>query len=53
LPEAQPAVAAYLACGTQWRAGFSGRTGLDYPACLAVIRLRLPQWRRDWPDCAQ
>lgn len=33
-------------CGTQWRHGFGGPTGLDYTAVLAALRtLRLPRDR--------
>lgn len=35
-------------CGTQWRAGISGATGLDYTAVIASLRtLRLKQERFD------
>lgn len=37
-----------MACATQWRSGFGGRTGLDYGACMGVLRMRLPQWRADF-----
>jgi len=26
----------FLICGTQWRTGFAGPVGLDYPACRAA-----------------
>lgn len=45
LPDAEPAVAAYMAVSTQWRTdGY--RTGLDYTACIASLKLHLPRWRR-------
>jgi hypothetical protein len=51
LPESEPAIAAYLACSTQWRAGSGGRTGLDYPACeLATRALRDRLALAPWPE---
>lgn len=49
IPEALPGVLAYDAVRTQWRrAGTSGvRTGLDYAACLPVLRLLLARWAAD------
>lgn len=38
LPEAQPGVAAYLVCATQWRvSGMGSRTGLDYGSCRVAL----------------
>jgi len=42
-------VAAFLAVLTQWRHGFAGRTGLDYSACITVLAMHLPRWRRESP----
>lgn len=41
--------AAYLAVQTQWRtAGMAGaRVGLDYGACLPVLRLQRDRWQAD------
>lgn len=50
LPESQPAVAAYMKCATQWRVGFSGRVGLDYTACMDVLRRNFPRWREQHPQ---
>lgn len=47
LPDAEAGVAAYMAVSTQWRAGFGGRTGLDYNAVLCALKLHLRAWRRD------
>lgn len=44
LPESQPGVAAYMKCATQWRVGFGGRVGLDYTACMDVLRRNFPRW---------
>lgn len=49
LPENRPALRAYDHCGTQWRVGFGGATGLDYPACLAVLDRYVPQWNQQQP----
>lgn len=38
-PENWSAVDLFLRCQTQWRMGIDGRSGLDYPAVLAVGRL--------------
>ena len=46
LPEAEPGVAAYMAVATQWRVGFAGRSGMDYTAVIATLKLHLPKWRR-------
>jgi hypothetical protein len=46
LPDCQPGVVAYQVCATQWRQGFAGRTGLDYPACIATLQLYLPRWQQ-------
>ena len=46
LPDAAAGVVAYSACATQWRYGGMGsRTGMDYPACLALLDRYLPQWQ--------
>lgn len=45
LPEAERGVAAFAACATQWRQGFSGRTGLDYAGCVAALTALAPLWR--------
>jgi hypothetical protein len=50
LPESQPGVAAYIKCSTQWRMGFGGRTGLDYPACIQMLKINRAQWRKDMPN---
>lgn len=44
-PEHEATVCAFLACATQWRrAGLAGvRTGLDYAAVDAVLRLTVPR----------
>lgn len=49
IPEAIPGVLAYGAVHTQWRrAGTRGaRAGLDYTACMPVLRLLLARWERD------
>lgn len=58
LPDAQRGALAYALCRTQWRYAPSGTpTGLDYPACMAVLRLQreacgiaradLPEWFAD------
>lgn len=40
-PENERALALFLACRTQWRAGpMGGVLGLDYPGVLAVMRIR-------------
>lgn len=49
LPDAQPGIAAYIKCGTQWRNTFGGRTGLDYPACIQTLKLARREWRKDTP----
>lgn len=50
LPDNHAGVAAYLQCATQWRASFAGRTGLDYPACIQVLKLHRRHWRIEHPD---
>jgi hypothetical protein len=50
LPTARPGVAAYVKCSTQWRNTFGGRTGLDYPACIQILKLARRAWRREAPD---
>lgn len=52
LGEAQPGIAAYTVCQTQWRMGFGGRSGLDYAACRVELRARLPEWRERFPEFA-
>lgn len=48
-PENETTLRVFIAMGTQWRAGFSGPTGLDYGALPAVMRLTgVP--RAEWPD---
>lgn len=49
LPENGPALRAYDLCSTQWRTGFCGATGLDYPACLAVLERYVPRWEKEPP----
>lgn len=48
LPDAMPAVVAYQAVCTQWRVvaglGGGGCTGLDYAACLPVLRALRNEW---------
>lgn len=46
LPESEPGIAAYMAVATQWRVGFTDRSGLDYTAVIATLKLHLPKWRR-------
>jgi len=41
-----------MKCATQWRVGFSGRVGLDYTACMGVLRRGLRLWREQWPEFA-
>ncbi|MDR3389922.1 MAG: DUF1799 domain-containing protein [Rudaea sp.] len=50
LPESQVGIAAYIKCGTQWRTGFSGRTGLDYPACIQTLKIYRRELRKELPD---
>ncbi len=38
-PENAVAVEMFLRCSTQWRMGFGGAVGLDYPAIIEVLRL--------------
>lgn len=38
-------MAAFAACATQWRQGFTGRTGLDYAGCVAALTALAPLWR--------
>jgi hypothetical protein len=54
IPEAVPAAAAYQTVQTQWRrAGMTGvRVGLDYAACLPVLRLQRDRWTADGVECA-
>lgn len=40
-------MAAFAACATQWRQGFSGRTGLDYAGCVAALTALTPLWQAD------
>ena len=49
LLESQPGIAAYIKCSTQWRVGFGGRTGLDYPACIQTLKLYRRQLRKSVP----
>lgn len=37
-PQNVPAWNLFMACSTQWRHGFSGPTGLDYPCVEVVLR---------------
>ncbi len=48
-PECLPAVEVFMACRTQWRvAGMDGmRTGLDYAAVEAVMRMRRVRGKAD------
>lgn len=46
LPDCQAGVAAYMTVSTQWRAGFGGRYGLDYTACIATLELHWKRWRK-------
>lgn len=39
-PDTQAAIHLFLDMSTQWRSGFSGRTGLDYAALPTVLDLR-------------
>lgn len=39
-PEHQAALDLFLACGTQWRVGMGGATGLDYAGVHALMQLR-------------
>lgn len=51
LQDAQPGVAAYLACCTQWTVGGMGqRTGLRYEACVVLLDRYLPRWQQEQPD---
>jgi hypothetical protein len=50
LPEVQAAAGAYIQCSTQWRTAFAGRSGLDYPACIQILKLHRRHWRREIPD---
>ncbi len=52
-PELAPAFELFLACQTQWRTGFNGPTGLDYPAVAMVARvlqLSARRVRELWAD---
>lgn len=50
LPEAQPAVAAFLKVHTQWNVGGLGqRTGLRYESVIATLERVLPVWQADDP----
>jgi hypothetical protein len=40
LPEAEPIVDAWLACGTQWRTWMNVPTGLDCAGVRAALELR-------------
>jgi hypothetical protein len=42
-PEAAQALDIFFLVQTQWREGFSGRTGLDYTAVVRVIELYVRQ----------
>jgi hypothetical protein len=42
----KPAWDFFLDCVTQWRADFSGRSGLDYAGVEALMRLQRIAWRR-------
>ena len=48
LPGNVPVVLAWVQFATtQWRSGFSGRTGLDYTAVQGVLQAHFPRtWRR-------
>ncbi|HZP85867.1 MAG TPA: DUF1799 domain-containing protein [Burkholderiales bacterium] len=50
LPELHASIAAFMQCATQWRSGFGGRTGLDYPACIQILKLHRRRWRHESPD---
>lgn len=51
-PDNWDAVNLFVAMLTQWRMGFSGRTGLDYGVVPTVLRL-LGIARSSWPDLFQ
>jgi hypothetical protein len=46
-PDCVQSVNVFIYLGTQWRHGQAGKTGLDYGAVPAVLRL-LGVARRDW-----
>lgn len=48
-PDTRQAVELFIRVGTQWRAGFAGPTGLDYPAIYPLMD-RLGLAPRDWDD---
>lgn len=50
LPDNHAGVAAYLQVKTQWRPSFSGRSGLDYPSCIQILKLHRRHWRADYPQ---
>ena len=52
-PECVPVWRLWCALQTQWRVGFAGATGMDYPAALALIDRAFlrPRQRREAFDC--
>jgi len=49
LPESLLPLRAYATCGTQWRTGFNGATGLDYASCIATLERYAPRWEKEQP----
>lgn len=49
-PEHQDVLGVFLACRTQWRAGFAGAIGLDYAGVEALVRMRKLVPRARLPD---
>lgn len=47
-PENEQAADLFFRCSTQWRYGFTTRTGLDYTALLSVMQM-LNLKRKRWP----
>jgi collagenase-like PrtC family protease len=47
-PDTEVSINVFVAMSTQWRVGFSGRTGLDYGVLPQVMRMCGVE-RSDWP----